>query len=208
MPLKLIPPREGKSPNYTIRGTYLGQRVDRTSGSPDRATARQALKAIERDIERGSFSDKPKITFAGAAVSYLKAGGEDRFLRPLVAHFGTKALDQIDQEAIDDAAHTIYPHADNATRNRQVYTPLSAILKRAGIDFGLKDLKLSLLQASGNKIGSLADSVLLYCFLYDPSSGKYSLLIVRMLQVAGVMTMGMIAAFWFAMSRGGRPKPG
>ncbi len=33
MPLKLIPPREGKSPNFTVRGTYLGQYVDRSAGS-------------------------------------------------------------------------------------------------------------------------------------------------------------------------------
>lgn len=138
MPLKLIPPREGKSPNYSIRGTYLGKSVDRTSGTPDRATAKQALKAIERDIERGSFSDKPKVTFASAALAYLKAGGEDRFLRPLKDHFGTRPLDDIDQAAIDEAAYTIHPNGDNATRNRQVYTPMSAIMKRAGSEFSIK----------------------------------------------------------------------
>jgi integrase len=137
MPLKIIAPREGKSPNYSIRGTYLGKRVDRTSGTPDKATARKVLKRIQEDIERGTFSDKPGPTFAGAALAYLKAGGEDRFLQPLKDHFGATQLAEIDQAAIDNAAFAIYPNADNATRNRQVYTPVSAILKRAGVEFSL-----------------------------------------------------------------------
>jgi protein SCO1/2 len=70
-----------------------------------------------------------------------------------------------------------------------------------GIDYGLKDLKLSLQEASGNKIGSLTDQILLYCFHYDETTGKYSLMVVRMVQVGAVMTLMGLGAFWFTMFR-------
>ncbi|EIM25688.1 tyrosine-type recombinase/integrase [Microvirga lotononidis] len=138
MPLKLHPPRAGKSTNYTIRGTHLGQYVDRSARTPDKATARKVLKKIERDIEAGTFREETGPTFADAALAYLEAGGDDRFLAPLTSHFKTTPLTRIDQAAIDKAAATLYPNGDNATRNRQVYTPMSAILKRAGVDFKIR----------------------------------------------------------------------
>lgn len=138
MPLKLAAPRAGKTPNYYVRGTYLGVSVDRTTGTADRATARKALLKIKSDIERGSFAPKGGLTFAGAALSYIRAGGEDRFIGPLSDHFGVTQLDQIDQAAIDAAAAALYPGASAATRNRHVYTPVSAILKHANVDFAVK----------------------------------------------------------------------
>lgn len=138
MPLELKPPRPGKTPNWYIRGTYLGITVDRTTGTPDRATARKALQQIKRDIERGTYTEKPKLGFAAAALAYVRAGGEDKFLAPLNDHFGDMPLDEIDQPSIDEAAQLLYPDATPATRNRQVYTPLSAILKHVGYEFALK----------------------------------------------------------------------
>lgn len=138
MPLELKAPREGKSPNYTIRGTYLGVSVDRTSGTPDKATARRVVKAIERDIERGRFGEKAGPTFARAALNYLDANGEDRFIARLNDHFGDMPLSGIGQAEIDEAAAALYPNASAATRNRQVYTPMSAVLKRADVQILIK----------------------------------------------------------------------
>ena len=137
MPLKLVAPREGKSPNFTIRGTYLGRYVDRSSGTGKRAIALQVLKKIERDIERGEFAERGEPTFASAAAAYMKAGGDRRFVKKLLEHFGDKPLSQIDQAAIDDAAHRIHPDGSPGTRNRQVYTPACAIMRRAGIRLDL-----------------------------------------------------------------------
>jgi protein SCO1/2 len=69
------------------------------------------------------------------------------------------------------------------------------------IDYDMKDLRLSLEEASGNRIGSLTDQILLYCFHYDPATGKYSFRIVQAMQLGAVLTMGALGAFWFAMSR-------
>jgi integrase len=138
MPLKLIPPREGKSPNWTIRGTYLGRYVDRSAGTGKRALAAKVLKGIERKIERGELAEPGEPTFASAAASYMKAGGERTYLRKLLEHFGDTTIRDIDQSGIDNAAARLYPEASPATRNRSVYTPVSAVIRHAGIRLTLR----------------------------------------------------------------------
>ena len=133
MPLKLVPPRQGKSPNWTVRGTYLGVGVDQTAGTPDKKLAAKKLSQIKDDIERGAFSRPGAPTFANAALRYVEGGGEERFVLRLAEHFGETPLARIDQEAIDAAALALYPHATPATRNRQVYSVASAVLKAAGV---------------------------------------------------------------------------
>ncbi len=133
MPLNLVPPRQGKSPNWTIRGTYLGIRVNCTAGTPDKRLAGRKLAQIRDEIERGAFSKPGAPTFASAALKYIEGGGEERFILKLAEHFGETPLARIDQAAIDEAAFTLYPRASAATRNRQVYSPVSAILKFAGV---------------------------------------------------------------------------
>ena len=136
MPLKLIPPR--KSPNWSIRGTYLGVYVNRSTGAGKRAVAAQVLKKIEREIESGRFSERGEPTFASAAASYMKAGGERTYVKRLLEHFGDTPLSRIDQAGIDSAASLLYPNLSAATRNRSVYTPISAILRHAGARIDLR----------------------------------------------------------------------
>lgn len=68
----------------------------------------------------------------------MKAGGDRRFLKPLIEHLRHMPLADIDQVAIDNVAANLYPGAPPATLNRQVYTPISAVLKRAGIERQIK----------------------------------------------------------------------
>ena len=138
MPLRLVPPRDGKSPNFTIRGTHLGQTVDRTAGTSQRKLAQRVLAKLKADIESGAVTPAGAPTFASAALSYVKAGGSKRFLSPLAEHFATTPLTRIGQAAIDQAAAALYPEAGPATRNRQVYTPVSAILRHAGVNIVLR----------------------------------------------------------------------
>ncbi|MGC2181961.1 MAG: SCO family protein [Terriglobales bacterium] len=58
-----------------------------------------------------------------------------------------------------------------------------------GVEYAPKDLRLGLIQASENKIGTLADQVLLYCYHYDPTTGKYGAIISRVLKLAGIATL-------------------
>jgi integrase len=138
MPIKLIPPRKGFSSNWRVRGTYLRQYVDRSTGTSDRAIAVKIIKDIERQIELGEFAKTSGPTFASVAVSYMKAGGERTYFKSLLEHFGETPITQIDQAAIDAAAAALYPNASPATRNRSVYTPVSAALRHAGVVIALK----------------------------------------------------------------------
>lgn len=132
MPLKLFPPRKGH-PTFTIRGTYFGAKVSQSAGTNERKVAAQELARVKQEIERGRFQQLAKPDFLTAAISYMDAGGETRFIGPLKDHFLETPLDEITQRAIDQAANFLYPDASHATRNRQVYTPISAILKHAGL---------------------------------------------------------------------------
>src|SRR5689334_16662360 len=97
MPLKLKPPRPGKTPYWSVKGTYLGIHIDRSTKAVKRAVASKVLKQIEREIECGEFAEKGEPTFASAAKAYMMAGGERTYLTKLLEHFGDKQLKAIDQ---------------------------------------------------------------------------------------------------------------
>lgn len=69
-----------------------------------------------------------------------------------------------------------------------------------GIDYSPKDVKFALMDSSENKVGSAAEKLLLYCYHYDPATGKYGLAILRVLRLGGILTilglgaMGLV--FW------------
>jgi len=64
-----------------------------------------------------------------------------------------------------------------------------------GIEFSARDLKLSLVQASSGRIGTLVDRILLYCFHYNPETGKYGFAIMTTVRLAGLATVFALAAF-------------
>lgn len=138
MPLKLVPPKPGRTPYWRIRGTYLGRSIQRSAKTDRSSVARALLKRLEREIERGALAEPGDPTFAHAALSYMRAGGERRFLRPIIEYFGNRPLREIDQGAIDQAAEVLYPFRSAATRNRQLYSPVSAILRRSGMHIPLR----------------------------------------------------------------------
>jgi len=70
-----------------------------------------------------------------------------------------------------------------------------------GVEYAPKDLRLGLIQASQNKIGNLADQVLLYCYHYDPNTGKYGAIITRVLQLSGLATILILGIFMTALIR-------
>jgi integrase len=138
---KLVPPRDGKTVNWYIRGKYLGIALDHSTGTTDRRAAATILATWKRQAERGEFhrsTEPAKATFLSAAVAYMQAGGERSFIEPILKSWGARPLETIDQVAIDTLANQLYPDAEASTRNRQVYTPVSAILKHVGIDRKIK----------------------------------------------------------------------
>ena len=146
MPLKLIPPRKGKSPNWSIRGMYLRIAVNRSAGTHRRSVAAKQLRDLEGRIERGEFPEKAPApdapTFLSAALVYLKARPQKRArarnVGRLIKYFGDMPLASIDQVAIDAAAISMHPTASPSSRNAYVYMPMSAILHHAGIKIAVR----------------------------------------------------------------------
>ena len=70
-----------------------------------------------------------------------------------------------------------------------------------GVEYAPKDLRLGLIEASQNKIGNLVDQVLLYCYHYDPATGKYGAVIMTVVRLAGLATILSLGAFIAIMFR-------
>ncbi len=70
-----------------------------------------------------------------------------------------------------------------------------------GIEYGPRDLKLALVDASEGKVGNFVDQLLLYCYHYDPMTGRYGIYVMRTLRVAGVATVLLIGTFIVVMVR-------
>jgi protein SCO1/2 len=70
-----------------------------------------------------------------------------------------------------------------------------------GVEYSPKDMLLGLIEASGNKIGSPVANILTYCYHYDPQTNKHSLMVARVVQVGGMITMAGLGGFMFLMFR-------
>lgn len=142
MPWKLVPPREGKTPYWYVRGKYCGIAIDRSTGARERRAAATIFNTWKRQAERGEYAKPDEAAdpglFLSAAKAYMLAGGERQYVGDIIDEWPTKLLADIDQVAIDTLAEKLYPGAPASTKNRQVYTPVSAILKHVGIDKKIK----------------------------------------------------------------------
>jgi len=70
-----------------------------------------------------------------------------------------------------------------------------------GIEYKPRDFRLGLVEASANKIGSPADQVMLFCYHYDPTTGKYGMVITQVTRVLGTATVLLLGGFVFIMIR-------
>jgi len=73
-----------------------------------------------------------------------------------------------------------------------------------GIQYPTRDLRLGLVEASEGKIGSPVDQVLLFCYHYDPATGKYGLLISHVIKAAGALTVLILGVGMLILFRGER----
>jgi protein SCO1/2 len=120
-------------------------------------------------------------------------------------HFLTGAQDQIDQltQAVGfryeyDAETDNYIHASGVV----ILTPKGKLARYFyGVEFSPKDLRFGLIEATNEQIGNPVDQLLLLCFQYDPQSGKYNLVIMNTLRVAGFATLAVMGSFVFVMVR-------
>lgn len=70
-----------------------------------------------------------------------------------------------------------------------------------GVEFSPKDIRLGLIEASRNKIGNLVDQVVLYCYHYDPKTGKYGAIVTNIMRLGGAATVLILGGFLIVMFR-------
>jgi integrase len=130
MSLKLK--RRAGRPHWYIFGTVRGVSIRESTRVADHKTA-EAIRARREweIIQRSVFGAEATATFVGAAVSYLEAGGERTYLKPIIARIGSAPLAKIDQVLIERTARSLYPNAAPSTLNRQAFTPIAAVLNHA-----------------------------------------------------------------------------
>jgi protein SCO1/2 len=83
-----------------------------------------------------------------------------------------------------------------------VVTPTGKIAQYYyGVEFSPKDIRLGLIEASRDKIGTLVDQVTLYCYHYDPNTGRYGAVVTNIIRLAGAATMLILGGFLIVMFR-------
>jgi protein SCO1/2 len=161
---------------------------------------------LGRDFDVVTVSFNPHDTWQLAAskkVNYI-----EKYQRPGAAqgwHFLTGKDDAIKSLADTVGFHykydpviKQYAHASGI----MLLTPEGRIARYFyGIEYKARDFRLGLVEASRNKIGSPADELLLYCFHYDPMTGKYGLVIQNVIRALGSATVLALGAFIFIMVR-------
>ena len=133
-------------------------------------------------------------------------------MRPSAAngwHFLTGDAENISK--LTDAVGFRY-HYDEATKQFahasgiMVTTPHGKLSRYFyGVEYAPRDLRLGLIESSANKIGSPVDQLLLYCYHYDPATGKYGAAVMKIMRIAGVLTVLTIVAMLFLL-KGRNPK--
>lgn len=120
-------------------------------------------------------------------------------------HFLTGGHAAIDQLAETVGIHFVYDEDTDQYAHPagiMVLTPQGKISRYYyGIDYPPTDLRLGLVEASQNKIGSPVDQLLLLCYHYDPVTGRYSLLITNVIRLAGLSTLLILGGFVAVMLR-------
>jgi protein SCO1/2 len=150
-------------------------------------------------------ADSPKMA-AAKRKNYIRAYGDPEAAADW--HFLTGP-----QTSIERLAHAIgfryaydpmsdqYAHAAGIV----VLTPVGRISRYFyDVHYSGRDLRLGLVEASQNHIGTAIDQVLLFCFHYDPTAGRYGTAIMNFVRVGGVLTVIVLILFFYGLRRGER----
>ena len=169
-----------------------------------------ALKVLNFDVGREfdvvAVSINPKE--GPGLASAKKQAYVERYGRPQTAsgwHFLTGREENI--RALANAVGFRYVYDEETKQYAhgagvELLTPKGVIARYYyGIEYSPRDIRLGIVEASEERVGSPIDSVLLLCFHYDPATGKYGATAMTMVRVAAVVTMIVFAAFFFVAVR-------
>ena len=159
-----------------------------------------------KDFEIVTVSFNPKDTPATASAK--KATYLERYHRPgadTAWHFlsgDQSSIDRLTKAAgfryVWDAQTKQFAHPTGVI----VLTPEGRLARYLfGIEYGPRNLRFALVEASAGRVGSAVDSLLLYCYHYDPATGRYGLVIMRAMRIGGAVTVLTLVAFIVVMLR-------
>jgi protein SCO1/2 len=158
----------------------------------------------EYNIVAVSFDPRETWEMAGAKKeSYVKGYNRDGAERGWHFLTGPEASSKLLADSVGfryafDTINNQFAHGSAI----MILTPEGRVSRYFyGIDYPARDVRLGLVEASGRHIGSAVDAVMLYCYHYDPSNGKYGMVIMNVLRVAGFATVASLAAFILIMFR-------
>lgn len=97
-----------------------------------------------------------------------------------------------------DPVNKMFVHASGV----MIITPEGRVARYLyGVEYEPKDLELSLVEASHNRIGSAVDRILLFCYHYDPKTGKYGAVVMNSLKAGAILILVLMAAGMFFLWR-------
>ena len=164
------------------------------------------------NFDAGNQFDVVAVSFDAGETPALAAAKRDlylkRYRRPSAAsgfHFLTgrpesiaRLTDAVGFRLKYDEAIDQFAHAAGIT----ILTPQGHVSRYLyGIEYAPRDLRLALVEAGDGKIGSLADQALLFCYHYDPITGKYGFAVMSLVRLGGILTVGAFLAFVWVSRR-------
>ncbi len=176
----------------------------------------RTMKAISldlgKDFEAVTVSFEPKDTPALAKAKRDVYAGQ--YGRPdAMDHWHFLTGDQPSISALTDAVGFRYAY-DSSIRQYAHAAAIMVLTPEGRIDryfYGVvypgRDVRLGLVEASEGKIGTVTDHALLYCYQYDPMTGKYGIVIIRVLRAAGGLTVLVLGIFMTMMFLRERKRP-
>ena len=169
-----------------------------------------ALRVLTESV--GNEFDVVTVSFDARETPSLALGKKnaylDRYKRPGAEagwHFltGEKAsIDALTAAAgfsfVWDEATQQFAHPSGIV----VATPAGKLSRYFfGIDYSPRDVKFALMESTSERIGSIADQLLLYCYHYDPAKGNYGFVAMRAVRIGGAVTLMALVGFVFVSLR-------
>lgn len=176
--------------NRVLDGMFDGlKRID----SKFRASDHFEVVVLSMDPTENAENARNKKESMLSALGRRRSVGGWHFLTGSESNI-KQVMDSVGYRYTYDEKRSEYLHATGV----MILTPEGIVSRYLlGIRYMPTDLELSLVESSQNNIGSLADQIKLLCYAYDPQSGQYTLLVIRLVQAGALATIFSICFFWF-----------
>jgi protein SCO1/2 len=172
--------------NLVMNGTLRGLRAVSLDAGSDFDVVFVSIDPRETPSQAAArhkeFTGKYKRSGSERGWHFLT--GQEHEIRKLAAEVGFRYT--------FDATNGQYNHASAI----MILTPEGRLARYFyGVEYSARDLKFGIMEAASNRIGSPVDKIMLYCFHYDPATGKYGVVIMNVIRLLGAATVVLLAAF-------------